>query len=292
MLRPYSSGDDMQQLLQFLQNCRKIKPHGDFENTGDMLWAMRNPDSDPMDNVCFLIERNAVAGFGMIEGTSLTFRTLPDSAPDNDATLLEWAEDRARLSHPHGPLQTQVREDNVERIHLLEQSGFKRSGNFFTAMERNTDLHGQQPVLPEGFSFMDGPGEEMFDEYVRMHRSAWGPGSTYSVEAHRRVTRLPGYAKELNPTVVTDGGRIAGSCICWPDTVNRIGEIEPLQVEPIYRRIGIARAITLKAVIRMKLFGMERVVVYNSSSNMPAGRAYASSGFNPQGRILVYEKEH
>ncbi len=179
---------------------------------------MRNPEADEKKNVCFIVERNAIEGFGMIEGTYLTFRTLPDSAADNDVALLEWAEKRARLSHPHDPLQTQVREDNVERIHLLEQSGFKGSGNFFTAMERNTDLHGQEPVLPEGFSIMDGPGEEMFDEYVRMHRSAWGPGSTYSVEAHRRVTRHPGYAKELNPTVVTDGGRIAGSCICWPDT--------------------------------------------------------------------------
>ncbi len=291
MLRPYSSGDDLQKLLQFLQNCRRIKPHGDFEHIGDVLWAMRNPEADERENVCFLVERNAIEGFGMIEGTYLTFRTLPDSAPDKDVALLEWAEKRARLSHPYDPLQTQVREDNVERIHLLEQSGFKGSGNFFTAMERNTDLHGQEPVLPEGFSFMDGPGEEMFDEYVRMHRSAWGPGSTYSVEAHRRVTRHPGYAKELNPTVVTDGGRIAGSCICWPDTVNRIGEIEPLQVEPGYRRMGIARAITLEAVVRMKSFGMEMALVHNSSSNMPAGRLYASSGFNPQGRILVYEKK-
>ncbi len=280
----------MQKLLQFLQNCRKINPHGDFEHIGDLLWAMRNPEADPMENACFLIERNAIAGFGMIEGTFLTFRTLPDSTPDNDAALLQWAEKRARLSHPHDPLQTQVREDNEERIRLLEQSGFKRSGNFFTAMERNTDLHGQEPVLPEGFSFMDGPGDDMLDEYVRMHRSAWGTGSTYSVEAHRRVTRLPGYAKELNPTVVSDGGRIAGSCICWPDKVNRIGEIEPLQVEPGYRRTGIAKAITLEAVFRMRLFGMEKALVYNSGSNIPAGRLYASSGFNPQGTILVYEK--
>lgn len=138
---------------------------------------------------------------------------------------------------------------------------------------------------------MDGPGEEMFDEYVRMHRSAWGAGSTYSAETHRKVTKLPGYLKELNPTVVKTGGHIVGSCICWPDTMNMIGEIKPLQVDPDYRRIGVARAIVLEAIIRMKLLGMERALVYNSGSNMRAGRLYASAGFKPNGRILIYEKQ-
>lgn len=148
MLRPYSSDDDLQGLMQFLQNCRRIRPHGDFEHIGDVLWAMRNPVFDPTENVCFLIEANVIAGFGMIEGAYLTFRTLPGSSPVKDATLLEWVEKRARLNPSRQPLMTQVGEDNAERIHLLEQNGFRRTASFFKALERSTELNDQVPVLP------------------------------------------------------------------------------------------------------------------------------------------------
>jgi ribosomal protein S18 acetylase RimI-like enzyme len=135
-------------------------------------------------------------------------------------------------------------------------------------------------------------GEPEVEAYVAMHRDAWSDlrPSTYTVEAHRCVMALPGYAPELNPVVVATDGALAAGCVCWLDRRNRTAEIEPLGTRPAFRRRGLARALVLDALGRMRAHGADRALVYGISGNEPARRLYLSTGFVPGRRILVYRR--
>src|SRR5206468_2218062 len=102
-----------------------------------------------------------------------------------------------------------------------------------------------------------------------MHRDAWSvwAPSTHSVEQHLRLMQHPGYIRELNPVVVAPDGSLAAYCIGWPDAVNKVGEIEPLGTRPAYSSLGLARAIIVEVLRRMRAHGMETALVYVSTNN-------------------------
>lgn len=290
-IRPFKGSEDLHAILRFLRKCREIEPAGDYEHVGDLLWSMRNPSFDAKENICILSEGRRMVGYCIIDGSSFRFGTAPGADSSSDRALLHWAMVKSGASRSiHKIISTQVLETNSERMRLLAEKGFDQNVSYFTKMERNTGTGVEGRSLPDGFSFIDGPDSNMVDEYVRMHKAAWGKGSTYTAEVHAHVTRLPGYRRELNPTIITNDGRVAGSCICWIDRLNRLGEIEPLQVDPDFRRLGLAKSLVVEALRRMKRFGMDSALVYNASVNEAAGRLYATAGFRPNGRVLLYDR--
>lgn len=293
MLRPFVHDSDINLLLEFLERCKMSDPTGDYDHVGDILWALREPTLDLHSNLAFLESEGQVQGFCFIEDGSITFRTLPGLPVQCDEELLEWGETVLSNRFEEGKsiiFSTQAREDNLSRLRLLDRHGYKRSGRHFIVLERQTVTNPSNVSVPAGFGITDGPAEERIEDYVHMHREAWGEGSTYTSEVHRHMQHNPGYERQLNPTIISPEGEIAASCIIWLDTKNRVGEIEPLQVSPPFRGLGLARAVVLEAISRMRTRGMERALVYNSSVNEAAGRLYASCGFEPEGKVLVFQK--
>lgn len=294
MLRNFDRPADLRLLLELLENWKRSDPSGDYEHVGDILWALREPNLDPNSNITFLENDGRAEGFCFVESGFITFRTLPGLPVESDEELLRWGE-QVVLSRSSGKgdgasCMTQARDGNMPRLSMLSRLGYKADGNYFIILERPTDDNSANARLPEGFSFVDGPDEERIDDYVRMHREAWGAGSTYTAEVHRHMMQNPGYEGFLNPTVVSPEGEIAASCIIWLDRSNRVGEIEPLQVSPSFRRLGLARITVFEAVRRMYSRGMERALVYNAAVNKAAGRLYATCGFSPSGKVLVLKK--
>ncbi len=208
--------------------------------------------------------------------------------------LLEWGLSKTGLATARHSFSettiTQVLENNMDRRRLLSKYGFARESRHYTVLERDIGTV-EASCLPAGFYPASGPDECMVDAYVSMHRMAWGEGSTYSVEMHRHLQTCPGYNRELNPVIITVDGRIAGSCICWLDEFNLVGEIESLQIAPDFRKLGFGKALLSEAFIRVRRFITLKSLVYSASVNVPAERLYASAGFMPVGKILVYSRE-
>jgi hypothetical protein len=63
---------------------------------------------------------------------------------------------------------------------------------------------------------------------VAVHRAAWAPGSTLTVEKHRRLVTLSGYRPELDLLVVDPEGRFAACCLVWLDEASGVGQFEPV----------------------------------------------------------------
>ncbi len=86
----------------------------------------------------------------------------------------------------------------------------------------------------------------------------------------------------------THVGDLLSSCIGWLDPVNKIAEIEPLGTRPAFARMGLARAVVLEVLRRMRAHGMETALVYGTHANEPARQLYLSAGFEPDRTIYNY----
>jgi len=75
---------------------------------------------------------------------------------------------------------------------------------------------------------------------------------------------------------------------CSEGVVNGIGESGPVGVRPAYRRRGLARAVLLEGLRRMRKRGMDRACVSTGIPNEPAVRLYESVGFRAANRYLDY----
>src|SRR5204863_606089 len=79
--------------------------------------------------------------------------------------------------------------------------------------------------------------------------------------------------------VVTTGGRVAAFTVTWVDEVNKVGHFEPVGTHRDFRGRGLARAMMLHGLERMRSLGMEAATVEYDASNVPARNLYAGIGF-------------
>lgn len=294
--RAYADRRDLRRLAAFLMACRAADPRGDYEHVGDLLWGFRHATLDPEHNVRLWETPDAgLVGFAKVEPPGLLWQLHPRHRDGRlRARLFAWGMTRLQgLARGRGvPAQARVhvREDNVATIAFLEQRGFVRADRHLVELVRSLDETIPPPALPAGFDVRGGPGEDETEAYAAMHRDAWGPTSTYTAAVHRRLMDSPGYQPELHPVVVAPDGTFAAACICWLDPVNRLGEIEPLGTRPAFRRRGLARAVVLEALARLRARGATTALVYGASANEPARRLYAATGFRPDRAIFDYVK--
>jgi GNAT superfamily N-acetyltransferase len=284
-------------LVDLLVLCRASASRGDYPHIGDLLWSFRHPTLDPERNVSLWVAANrSLVGFTKVDPPSLLWICHPNwRTTPLPKQLFDWGTARIqKIAGERGEpmrVRAQARDDNAEKIAFLKSEGFVRSEDYFVELVRALADPLQAPELPTGFRMRSGPEPHEVDEYVAMHRDAWGPSSTYTASVYKQIVSNPGYRRALNPVVVAPDGAFAASCICWLDATNRVGEIEPLGTRPSFRRLGLARAVVLEAINRLRARGAETALVYGASVNEPAQQLYASTGFRPDRMILNYVKE-
>jgi ribosomal protein S18 acetylase RimI-like enzyme len=163
-------------------------------------------------------------------------------------------------------------------------------------MRRSLDRVLETPVLPRGLRLGDCLAVDLV-ERVDAHRDAWThldhiglPGATsrFTLERYQRLRRTPGYDPGLDLIVEATDGVIAACCICWLDEENGIGLFEPVGTRLAYRRRGIARAIVLEGLRRLRERGMHTAMIGTASVNQPALGAYLSCGFEVVDRDFEY----
>lgn len=130
---------------------------------------------------------------------------------------------------------------------------------FWTQLNQRDLTDVEKPVLPAGFRFRTadeaGPAAA-----VRAHVDAWAP-STYSAEAYQGVRQTAGYRGDLHLLVEAPDGTMAASTIMWLDEVNRTAEFEPVGTHPDFRRLGLARAMMLHGMRRVRALKASHVTV-------------------------------
>jgi ribosomal protein S18 acetylase RimI-like enzyme len=145
------------------------------------------------------------------------------------------------------------------------------------------------PDVPEGFVLRHVRRPDV-ESRVRVHQAAFDP-SRVSIESYSNVMDAWPYRADLDWVIQAPKGELASFALAWLDDVNRVGELEPVGTDPIYRGLGLGRAVSLAALHALRNAGAENAVVYPRGDDaypIPA-RLYGGMGFVPPARTVTYE---
>ncbi len=161
-------------------------------------------------------------------------------------------------------------------------------------IRRLDDVPLDRSLAPQGFKIRHLSGSDEIEAYVALVNSAI-PKAT-SVETHQKWMETPEYTPELDLIVVADDGTFAAFCQCYYDPLDlmhserREGWTDPIGTAPRYREKGLARAIVLEGLWRLKSRGIEDAVLGVAGSNEVARKLYESIGYRTIYKMYDYVK--
>lgn len=214
--------------------------------------------------------------------------------------MIAWGEALAsRLAQQRGvalPLEVHVRSAEHTRIALLEASGFTQQPGGSVALSLSLEEPLPEPSLPSGFTIRPFTGEPEIEEWVRLHRLAWGT-ENMTVEERRAMLDTSFYDPALDLVAVAPDGTLAAYCVCWfnPEenllTGRKDGYTDPIATHPAYQRRGLARALLLSGMRLLKERGMETARLGTAGENLGMLRVAQGVGFQVAAETLWYSKD-
>ena len=175
---------------------------------------------------------------------------------------------------------------NADRtVANLAKLGFQQFDWSTLRFEIRLDRGTPQAQLPDGFRIRPLAGESEIDEYVSLHRAAFG--SDRMTQAWRmRTLAHPAYRPEIDLVALSPAGKLIGFCICW--IWHALGQIEPLGVHPDYQGLGLGRALELSALGVLQNHGVRMVYLDHVSLNKTAIALSLKNGFKQRDNALRY----
>lgn len=209
-------------------------------------------------------------------------RQTADQHEVEDA-IFAWAASRFRqLDAERGkplPYWAEAREDDPERLALLARQGFGLDDDYaYVLLSRMLTGERNAQLPPSGFVVRPIAGLDEVKAYVALHRRAFGSMSM-TTEWRARTLSMPHYSPELDLVAVAPDGRLAGFCVCWPNFDQRVGQIEPLGVDPDFQGSGLGRALLNEICHRLERLGATEALVETETTRSPARQLYESNGF-------------
>jgi ribosomal protein S18 acetylase RimI-like enzyme len=298
--RPYESERDLQEMQGLLMAARARTGDWRYPHVGDLMWTffILACHLDPREHIRLWRNRDGqLAGYAILgEDPSFDCQVAPAFEQSTiEAEALAWAETRLAELRSRDPgrwtggLVSGARQDDEGRRDFLVRHGFRPRGYVEVNMMRSLAEPIPEPPAPAGWQIRavaDGEASVR----AAAQREVWSPWTVGDVSGddYARLMRLPGYDRELDVAAISPDGVRAAYVNGWADPLNRIGDFGPVGTCPAYRRQGLARAVLLEALRRMKARGLDRVCVSTGESNAAALRLYASVGFAIRNRYIEY----
>jgi GNAT superfamily N-acetyltransferase len=218
--------------------------------------------------------------------TTLTWQVAP-AHPALLDEVLDWFDDEAGGA----PQVTAARAEDAQALRLLTRRGYAPDPAAPWFRLNVMPLSGlAEPELPPGFSFVTGAGAGPAPA-VDVHRAAWAP-SEFTGDDLAEVRSTWPYRADLAGYVRVPGGRLAASALAWYDEATGTAELEPVGTAPGFRRLGLARAVSLFALGQARAAGASLgLVSCRGDSHYPVpARLYESMGFAGLSRDVVVRK--
>jgi mycothiol synthase len=292
---------DVARLYRFLQECWWIAgARGGYFHVGDLLWQRYMYEDavvDPAERIRVWEGADGnLAGFAWFyPPAEVALNVHPRLRGERaiEAAMLAWADERRRAlaaGKPTRPLAAAIFEGDGTTAAVLAARGFAPGGSVpMLCFTRDLAEPIPEPALPDGFVVRPLRGEDEYEERVAVHREVWHP-SRVTVPAYRRLRTVPGYDPDLDLVAAAPDGGFAAYAIVWPDPVNRTGEFEPVGARAAFRRRGLARAVLLEGLRRLRERGAEQAIVYTNEDREPARRLYESVGFRVVDRWVNWQR--
>lgn len=295
--RPFASDADLHNMLDLI-----IAGYGDPArlaawHAGDLIWSFyQNTIFDPRQSVRLWEDATGeLLAFGRFDKPDTVDWQLHPRVRGSDLlqeTILAWAAEQARNAQAGAALLRAFALESESALHsFLGKHGFTRDDDHFVRFRRDLTAPIPAPSLPAGWQVRPVGGEDEWPERVETHREVWHP-SKVTLEAYRRLRAAPIYRPELDLVAASPDGTFAAYCICWLDPVNKVGEFEPVGTRPAFRGRGLAKAVNLEGLRRLKALGAHTAVVLTNHSNAAAINLYQSVGFRIYDRDYRWTSDH
>lgn len=301
--RPYANEHDLQQMQNLLMEARLRTNDWHYAHVGELAfnYFMVACHLNPQEHIRLWHDNGKLIGYAILgEGPSFDCQVLPEyewSGIETEALM--WAEARINRLRKLDEKQwdenlvSGSRQDDAKRIAFLEQHGFQCCGDSAEVnMLRSLDEPIPESQLPHGYQVREVLETGEITNRASIQREVWHPWTVGNVsdDDYARFMQLPGYYRDLDIVSIAPNGVIAAYVNGWIDPLNKIGDFGPVGALQDYRRQGLTRAALLEGLRRMKAYGMTRVCISTSMSNVPAIQLYESIGFKVVNRYLDYTK--
>ena len=217
--------------------------------------------------------------------SNLFFEIAPEARGSSIANeAIEWAAGCLRRVasglDPDLTLDTTCFEDDAWRLAILEQHGFAVQPVRTLTFSRSLSEPIGEPLLPAGFHVRSATGEQEAEALTALHRAAFGT-EHMTVEERLAMMRVPGYDRALDLIAIAPDKSLAGYCFCSisHEDGSCLGHTDPVATRPRFQRLGLARALMLTGLRKLKERGAETVILGTSSENVAMQQTAESAGF-------------
>jgi ribosomal protein S18 acetylase RimI-like enzyme len=300
--RPYRDAADLESMEAILVAGRKADKSSFYVHVGDLrLWLYYTlPEDQPWSRIyLWEAEQGEVVAWTMfsIADEAFDLFVMPELHGKPEMySMLAWSADRMSEILRQAGVSTVNKmwnhpEDSALR-HALEQSGFSISGDASAHMVCPLDKPIPGAALPDGYLARSCRGVEEVELRAAAQHAAFESSIAFDqyVERFLRFMRSPVYDPQQDIVVTAPDGRIVSFCKLWLDSVNRIGNFEPVGTHPDFQRRGLGRAVMLEGLRRLQAWKMTRAILGTGIKNEPAIRLYEQVGFHVETQLLTYAR--
>ena len=255
--RSFRDGD----LSLLTQLAKELWPKAQCAYGQIAWWAAAMPHGDWEARLWY--DGGDLVGWGWLTSeTELEFQVRPTQRAQLDA-IIEWAR----------PQELMVASDDEDAIARIRAHGLEHDPDAPWIRENRRSLEEfEEPRVPEGYTLRTVEPADWHSR-VEAHRSAFHP-SRFRDDVYEFVRSTPDYRADLDCVAVAPDGSIAAYTLAWLDDVNLVGELEPVGTHADYRRLGLARAVNLFALHRLRDKGATTALVAcRGDEAYPAPRA-------------------
>jgi mycothiol synthase len=262
-------------------------------HTVDYPWRLSSPLLNPAEDARLWLVDDVLVGYAAwrVWWATLDVYLRPGSFQEEvETAVFDWAGRRFRaLDAERGqplPYWVEAREDDMARVRLLARIGYTLEDEYtYVMLSRPLVEPPALPKLPTGFTIRPLAGERDVAAYVDVHRRAFA-STSMTLDWRLRTLSMPHYEPGLDLVAVAPSGQVVGFCVGWTDSAHRVGQIEPLGVDPAFNGHGLGRALLLEMLGRFRAYGAAHAQVETDSGRIHALRAYEAVGFLPAYRSV------
>lgn len=210
--------------------------------------------------------------------------------------MIAWAEENLAMASAdsrQSQLRIFVYEYDLPRQKLLQKRGYQKlaAGGVIRRLRFNDRPLPQPAVMAKGYTLRTVQPDDQRDcqQIAELLNAAFNRSFHNAEEFHTFATMAPSYCRDLDLIAEAPDGSFAAYVGVPYDEANRRGIFEPVCTHPGHRRKGLAQALMLVGLQRLKALGATNVTV-ETGDMIPANRLYDSLGFTEVYKGYIWKK--
>ncbi len=295
--RVYAGADDLRLILDLLSRVRPPERIGGYPSPADLRELLCLPANQA--NTRLWLEEGRTIAFVLVDPFNNLLFEYRQADSDLEAEMVGWGVECIRRAPHEGEepptLDANCREEDADRVALLERHGFVKQAVRSLHLTRPLREPIPAPTLPAGFEIRALKGREEVEDWVRLHRAAFG---TEHMTVEERLAMMSGtdYSPDLDLVMTGPDGRLAAYCMGQifreenAQTGRNEGYTDPVATHPQYQGRGLAKALLLTGLRLLRERGVDTAIMGTSSENEKMQRAAQAVGFRVESSTVWFAK--